>query len=242
MKKTGQIILFYKTVLMLLFLSACTPSASDQQSDIISVGDRAHVQFEGLDVSHFQGEVDWSKVAGSGKKFAIAKATQGITYIDPQFSQNWSEIKQASMIRGAYHFFVPTDDASEQAKHFIATVTLESGDLAPVLDIEENQGESSEELQSQIKIWLQMVEKHYGIKPIIYSDYSFLRDNLGDDFCDYPLWMADYSKTPPDGVGCWTHWSILQYSDSGNVDGINGNVDLDRFVGTSKKWHSLLVK
>ena len=242
MNKTRRIIFFSKTILILLLLSACMPSSNDTVVATSSESDDGNIEFDGLDVSHFQGDVDWPSVAAAGKRFAITKATEGISYIDPNFTQNWQQIEQVNITRGAYHFFVPNDDAAKQAQHFIASVTLEPGDLPPILDIEEAQGEATGKLQSQIKVWLQTVEAHYGIKPIIYSDYSFLNTYLKDGFCDYPLWMADYSSTPPEGVGCWPHWTILQFTDSGKVNGINGNVDLDRFVGTRQKWSSLLVK
>lgn len=233
-----------------LFLTACKDtSSSDAQppttpEDTVATPktpDPVQESYEGVDVSHYQNRINWHQVAASGKKFAFCKATGGITFTDPQFQNNWQQIKGAGMTRGAYHFFDPDDDAQKQADHFIATVTLESGDLPPVLDIEVEQGQSPAEIDEEITVWLKAIEAHYHVKPIIYSDYSFLKRDLPEGFCDYPLWLAEYTSKTPGGVACWDKWDFWQYSAEGKVDGISGNVDVDKYSGTDIEWKSLLV-
>ncbi len=196
---------------------------------------------EGIDVSHYQGDVDWAQVKAAGKVFAFAKATQGATDVDPMFATNWPAMKQAGLVRGAYHFFQPDEDATAQAEHFIATVKLETGDLPPVIDIEVSEGQTTQNIDAGVKTWLERVAAAYGVQPIIYSDLSFLQQHLASGFSDYPLWIADYSQDPPEPSGGWQKWTFWQYSQSGTVAGIDGDVDLDRFQGTDAEWRSLLL-
>ncbi len=203
--------------------------------------DDTTVTFEGIDVSHFQGDVDWTQVKAAGKTFAFAKATQGTEEVDPQFATNWPAMKQAGVVRGAYHFFQPDADATAQAEHFIATVQLEAGDLPPVIDVEVAEGVSTEGIDADVKTWLEKVAAAYGVQPILYSDLSFIQENLASGFSDYPLWVADYSSDPPDPPGDWQKWTFWQNSDTGEVAGIDGDVDLDRYQGTEAEWRGLLV-
>ena len=218
--------------------SASTP---DNQTDTSSAASET-VTYEGVDVSVFQGDINWDEVKGDSITFAFAKATQGETEVDPKFADNWSGMKSAGITRGAYHFFDPTVDATAQAEHFIATVTLEEGDLLPMLDIEVQDGLPAGSIDADIKVWLEKVAEHYGVKPIIYSDDSFLQENLSSGFSDYPLWVAAYSDTPPPTpIGSWDSYVLWQYSDTGSVSGISGNVDRDRYQGTEEEWQKLLV-
>src|SRR5262245_48071429 len=123
------------------------------------------VQAQGLDVSHFQGTVDWPQVAQAGYGFAFIKATDGITYTDPMFAQNWAGAKAAGLLRGAYHFFEADDDPQQQAENFLKTVSLESGDLPPVLDVEASSTSSevsTATIVANIAVWLQTVEQATG--------------------------------------------------------------------------------
>jgi lysozyme len=185
-----------------------------------------------IDVSHFQGSVNWAEVVAAGIVFAFAKATDGITYVDPEFATNWAAMKSAGLLRGAYHFFEPTDDAESQANNFLSAVSLGSGDLPAVLDVEITGGVSSAELWSGVSTWLQAVQESTGKQPILYIAPDFWNDNSPDlALTSYPLWLADYASTPtlPDG---WTTWKFWQHSETGTVSGVSGSVDLDLFNGT----------
>ncbi|MFP5288949.1 MAG: glycoside hydrolase family 25 protein [Thermoanaerobaculia bacterium] len=194
---------------------------------------------QGIDVSHFQGVVDWQKVAQAGMSFAFAKATEGITYTDPQFAANWAGIRAAGLLRGAYHFFEANDDATAQAQHFLAMVQLAAGDLPPVLDVETTAGVSTEQIWSGVSTWLQVVEQATGRRPILYTAPGFWNAHQPDlALTRYPLWLADYAAQPvlPDG---WTSWLFWQHSQTGSVAGVTGAVDLDLFNGTLEQLHEL---
>ncbi len=217
-----------------------TPEAATEDESTGAVAADS-VSYEGLDVSHYQGDVDWSSVKAAGKVFAFAKATQGTDDVDPQFSTNWSGMKSAGIVRGAYHFFEPDVDATAQAEFFISNVTLEAGDLPPVIDIEVSEGVSVEGIDEDVRTWLDKVAAAYGVNPIIYSDLSFINEYLSSGFSAYPLWIAEYTDTAPEAPGDWQQWTFWQYSDTGTVDGIDGDVDLDRYQGTEADWQALLV-
>ena len=219
------------TILALAVLLAATGSSLG--SDV--------VEHQGIDVSHFQGTVDWSKVHGAGKTFAFVKATEGIDLLDSQFATNWEGTQAAGLVRGAYHFFQPGDDPITQAEFFMSNVELAPGDLAPVLDVELSSGVDATTLQANIKTWLETVETAYGVTPILYTDVNFANEFLSSGFGKYPLWIADYEETAPEAVGSWLDWDFWQYSDSGQVDGVDGDVDLDEFQGTVAQWEGLLV-
>ncbi|MEM7353773.1 MAG: GH25 family lysozyme [Acidobacteriota bacterium] len=201
----------------------------------------ADLTYEGIDVSHYQGDVDWEKVKAAGMTFAFAKASQGATNVDSKFSTNWAAMRQAGIVRGAYHFFDADVDATAQADHFIATVQLEAGDLPPVIDAEVTDGVSTEGIDQGVQTWLDKVSAHYGVKPIVYSGASFITSHLSTGFNTYPLWLARYTSVVPEAPGDWSSWTFWQYSQSGDVDGVAGSVDRDRFQGTAEAWQSLLV-
>jgi lysozyme len=189
----------------------------------MSAGDEV---LAGIDVSHFQGEVDWGAVAAAGIRFAFIKATEGLDDVDPRFVQNWQQSRAAGLLRGAYHFLHPNLDAKQQAAHFLSVVTLDDDALPPALDVEVTDGEGPATLTACIETWLGTVEATLGCKPVVYTDPSFWRDNVGANLASYPLWLACYAPSPevPASWGSWTFW---QHSQSGRVDGIAGPVDLD---------------
>jgi lysozyme len=194
---------------------------------------------QGIDVSHFQGTVDWQQVAQGGMSFAFAKATEGITYADPQFATNWAGMQAAGLLRGAYHFFEANDDAAAQAQHFLATVQLAPGDLPPVLDVETTAGVSNEQIWSGVSAWLQIVEQETGRQPILYTSPGFWSSHQPDlALTRYPLWLADYATQPVLPTG-WTSWLFWQHSQTGSVAGVAGAVDLDLFSGTLEQLHAL---
>jgi lysozyme len=188
----------------------------------------------GIDVSHFNGVIDWKMVATQKIEFAYAKATQGSGFTDPKFSINWKEIKDASMKRGAYHFYIPTDDPKKQAQYFIQTVgELDENDLPPMLDLEEvDMGAVDKEtFQDNILIWLSIIEDHYKMKPIMYTYTSYANTYLANEkFSSYKLWIAEYTDAPsPIIPTIWDKqsWYIWQYSAKDKLKGINGYVDHD---------------
>lgn len=200
----------------------------------------------GIDISHYQGIINWNKVGfledSIPVSFVMIRATAGNDKSDNYFTYNWRESKANNFTRGAYHYYRPNENSTEQAEKFISKVALEKGDLPPILDIEEiPKIQSMESLRKGITNWLNLVEAHYNIKPIIYTGDSFYKDNLkGKGFKDYPIWIANYNKhIKQPRVKDWLIW---QFSDQGKATGINEFVDLNVFDGNEKMLKLLLVK
>ncbi|MET0624507.1 MAG: GH25 family lysozyme [Pyrinomonadaceae bacterium] len=198
----------------------------------------------GIDVSHYQGQVNWPAVKAAGCAFAFAKATEGTGDTDPYFAANWSGMKSAGLARGAYHFFRPAEDAAQQAAHFLSTVQLAPGDLPPVLDVETSDNVSNSVLVGGVQLWLDAVEPVAGVTPIIYTAASFWDAHLNNQFGAYPLWIAHYTAAPapsPLPAG-WSDWTLWQYSQSLHVNGVAGAADHDYFNGTAEALQALCVK
>ncbi len=198
----------------------------------------------GIDVSKYQSTIAWEEVKRMKVKevqpgFAFIKATEGIGNIDPQFKRNWKKTKDNGIIRGAYHFFIASKDGRMQAENFIKLVDLETGDMPPVLDIEQLNGTSSAVLKREAKIFLDIIEAYYGVKPIIYTNVDFYNRNLGDEFDNYPLWVAHYYQPVQPRIK--RGWHFWQHSDEGRVNGIVSKVDFNVFNGDSAAFYSILV-
>lgn len=205
----------------MLVLSACLPDAE--------VANRYAVK--GLDVSHYQGEIDWKKLAADGHDFVFIKASEGRRLQDDFFANNWQKAGQFGFRRGAYHFFRPEVSAAKQAGNYFDRVDLGPGDLPPVLDVEHRGNLSPKELIASIKTWADMVENRYGVKPIIYTGQNFYNRFLAGQLDEYPLWLARYDIEEPVTV-CGRSYNFWQYTDEGRLPGIKGNVDRNVFFGT----------
>lgn len=198
----------------------------------------------GIDVSHHQGHIDWSMVAQRDERqfplsFAFIKATEGATFLDGNFYQNVDSARNAGLMCGAYHFFIPSTSAARQADFFIHNVSLEAGDLPPVLDVEKKP-ESRQQFRHDVLSWLQTVEKYYGVRPIIYTSDRFLKAYLsGPEFESYPLWIAHYYVDYPESEMEWKFW---QFTDRGRVDGIREQTDINVFQGSASSLDSLRVR
>lgn len=193
----------------------------------------AQTQLDGIDISQFQGEIDWQAVKASGGVFAFARALEGETLPDSRFAANWEGMKAAGIVRGAYHFYVAGDRPEDQASMFSGLVTLEPGDLVPMVDIEYGSigASAPPDLVSNFRQYLELIEQRFGVTPIIYTNPEFWAEYMDDSFGAYPLWVADYdvdSRRLPLG---WNDWVLWQHSGSGSVPGVDGTVDLDIFAG-----------
>jgi len=194
---------------------------------------------QGIDVSRYQGSIDWAKVKASGMTFVFIKATEGQTYTDPNFQTNVKGALAAGMLVGTYHFFraTSTDGSKAEAAHYAKSLEAIGGakalQLPPVMDYENNPGNLSKaQINVVAKAFLTELERLTGRKPIIYTGNSFA-GNFDVSLCAYDLWIARYSATRvPDDQPAWKSWTIWQYSDAGKVPGITGNVDLNEFNGS----------
>ncbi len=199
----------------------------------------------GLDISHYQGEIDWDKlrnadIQGSPVSFVFVKATQGTDIWDENFNQNFHNARKNDIVRGAYHYFSPFTSGKAQAKFFCKMVQLEEKDLPPVLDVEELGNQTPEQLQREVLSWMKIVEKHYGVKPILYTGYKFRTTYLNTpEFNQYPYWIAHYYVDSLEYQGEWAFW---QHTDVGQVDGIKGNVDINVFQGDYQDLMDLTIK
>ncbi|GAB4022885.1 glycoside hydrolase family 25 protein [Spirosoma koreense] len=188
----------------------------------------------GIDVSRHNDRINWARVRqmeaeGVRLQFVFIKATEGATLADKHFAKNWREAKKSSLRRGAYHFYHPTRDPLKQADNFISHVQLSEGDFAPVVDFEVVNGQSDETIVEGLRLWLETVERHYQVKPIIYTNGSLYRRYIKGNLDEYPLWIADYStkhlrRYNPDKLYLWQH------NQNGWVQGIRGQVDFNVFV------------
>ena len=199
----------------------------------------------GIDVSYYQGKIDWPKVKAmdeDGVKvgFAFVKATEGVALVDRYFQRNWREAAKVGIPCGAYHFFRPRKSGKWQAKFFLQTVDVERGDLPPVVDVEELNGASPAKMRTELKAYINYIEKKTGVKPIIYTGLSFYKDYLEREFGDYPLWIAHYYKSKLKLEK--SKWDFWQHSDKAHVNGIGYKVDFNVFNGDEEAFENLLVQ
>lgn len=210
----------------------------------------------GIDVSHHNGTVDWTKVSEAGHSFAFVKATEGVGWTDPQFERNWNEMLSSDMLRGAYHFARVSEpliqDAEREAEWFHGVVTsqgaapLEAEDLRPVLDIEWDKRARSIKPPGVVAwchAFLDRATQLFGVRPIIYTGRNFWRWKLArtSSLSMYPLWLVQYtSRKAPSPIPGW-EWSIWQHTAKGTCPGVQGRVDLNRLSGGEEMINKLIV-
>ena len=194
-------------------------------------------EIHGIDVSHYQGEIDWARlrsnaiIDGCPLRFVFIKSTEGSSRVDPNFNDNFEQARDYGFVRGVYHFWSNKSSARDQAYYFLKKVHLVDGDLPPVLDIEHKPKDKSvEEFQQDVLTWLHIVEDKYHVKPIIYTYFKFKERYLSAPvFDDYPYWIAHYYVDKVEYKGDWKFW---QHTDTGVLPGIKGNVDLNIYNGS----------
>jgi lysozyme len=196
----------------------------------------------GIDVSVYQGAVDWDAVAASGIEFAFARVSDGVGTPDSRFATNWTGMRAAGLARGAYQFFRASEDPSAQAALVLSALDeaggIGMGDLPVVMDIETADGESSDTVRSHMTTWLGAVAATTGKVPIVYTNAA-TAPVLGSAFGAYPLWVAAWETSCPTVPAGWSTWTMWQYADTGSVDGIEGAVDLDEFDGMAAELSAL---
>jgi lysozyme len=209
----------------------------------------AHVMpVQGIDVSYWQGDIDWQKVSRAGVRFAYIKATEGGDRLDPKFLDNWRAAKQAGIARGAYHVMYWCRTAKDQASWFKANAPGDEDALPPVLDVEWNAysktcpNHIARDLAiAKIKIMLQEMEAHTGKRPIIYTDPKFHRQVLEGEFPDYHFWLRSVAAKPEAKYEA-RKWVFWQFTTTGRVYGVGGPVDRNSFNGTPADWKNVLKK
>jgi lysozyme len=199
----------------------------------------------GIDVSYYQGKIDWEKVKAMKDddvkvSFAFIKATEGLLIVDPYFRRNWREAPKAGIKVGAYHFFRPKRSGLWQANFFLQTISIEKGDLPPVVDIESLDGVSPEQMRKELNAFVVQVEEKIKVKPIIYSGLKFYNSYLMGFYEEYPFWVAHYHQ-PKLNLDS-KNYKFWQHSDKARINGINHKVDFNAFNGDSTQFARILIQ
>lgn len=202
----------------------------------------------GVDVSHYQGDIDWQILSGENIHFAYIKATEGSSYTDEKFVYNYTEGQKTELNIGAYHFFSFDSPGSSQAEHFIRTVEPFEGMLPPAVDVEfygdkQKNPPKADEVETELQIYLNRVEQAYGRKPVIYATMEVWELYIKGRFDEYPLWIRNIFREPAlklrsknDQEQTWIFW---QYTNRGRLGGYSGEeafIDLNVFYGDREEW------
>ena len=227
------------SVISVLFIAAFLMKISNPARESYPV--------RGVDVSSYQGDIDWEVMASHDIQFAFIKATEGSSYVDPYFEKNYSSAKKTNLRIGAYHFFSFESSGKAQAENFCGAVSYIDGMLPPVLDVEYYGNYSSlsdeelENVRSELRICVDEIEKHFGITPVIYATQKSKNEIIGDEFSDCDLWIRSvYLRVSSD-----LKWSFWQYSDKQRLDGYNGEekyIDMNVFNGSLEEFEQYGAK
>ena len=221
-------------------------------------GDSAPVDFgkrhpdrypvHGIDISKWQGDINWNEVRKAGIAFVFMKATEGGDHTDSRYEEYWRGARAAGIAHAPYHFYYFCRPAREQAAWFIANVPRESVHMPPVLDVEWNHASRTctsrpdpETVRSEMKVWMDIVGRHYGKRPIIYTPVDFHRENLDGHFTGHQFWLRSVAAHPQD-IYPSHPWTLWQYTGTGIMPGIRGNTDINAFAGTKAQWREWLQK
>jgi lysozyme len=232
-------------------LAACAPgdgTTTPDGEDDSAIDDQIRIcagstTVKGIDVSVHNSTIDWVKVKGTGRVFAVARVSDGASHLDTQFATNWAGMKSVGLVRGVYQYFRPSQDPTAQADLLLSKIgTLGAGDLPPVIDVETADGVSTTKVVSAVKIWIDRIKAKTGVDPIVYSASGFWNTLPNTaQFASNILWVANYGATCPSVPSTWKKWSIWQYSETGSVSGVTGGIDLDVFNGSLADLQALTV-
>lgn len=249
-------------LLLTLALAACgsrTPDAPRPSADVTAPNfadadphiwdgrSPAAYPVHGIDISRWQTGIDWPTARANGVNFVFIKATEGGDLLDPAFTTNWAAAARAGVPRGAYHFYHWCRPAAEQAAWFIANVPRTPGALPPVLDVEWTpfsptctRRPPAAEVRTEAKVFMDLVERHYGQRPLIYTSIDFWEDNQMWLLSGYDFWLRSVAGHPRD-VYDGHHWTFWQYTGTGLVPGIKGRTDINVFAGSPRAWSDWLA-
>lgn len=206
-------------------------------------------EIRGVDVSHYQGDIDWEKMADESIDFAYIKATEGSSHVDEKFHANWENIAQTDLFFGAYHFFSFDSAGKTQAQNYISTVGSLDGKLIPAVDVEYYGDKESRKneldrtaITKELGVLLRALEEEYHTKPIIYTTYSAYHDFVEGAFDEYDLWIRNVYYTPDIGMkGRWLYW---QYTDRAKFDAYTGEeqyIDMNVFAGSRTEFLDMIL-
>ncbi|MCQ8783951.1 glycoside hydrolase family 25 protein [Mangrovibrevibacter kandeliae] len=247
--RAGGLVAAAASLLALALLPACTSTTLDTAE--LGIAKTYAYQPErypvhGIDVSKFQGDVNWAAARHAGVAFAWLKATEGGDRVDDNFASNWRGAAAAGIPRGAYHFFYHCRSGKEQAEWFIRNVPKDPTALPPVLDVEWTPDSPTctrrmprKELIAEMKAFLDTVEAYYGVRPIIYAPIDMHRDRLVGAFPKHEFWLRAV-KDHPNNVYEDRDFRFWQWTATGAVPGVAGDVDRNAFAGSTADWQRWL--
>lgn len=211
-------------IICVLTLIVCPCTNSFQASTTI---------YQGIDVSEWQGDIDFSSVYKDGIEIVYIRAGEGSDYTDSYFEKNYQNAKEAGLKLGYYHYVTATsvEEAKEQAQFFYSLIKDKTINCYPAMDFESFSGLTTDEINEIALAYLEELENLLGFTPALYSDADDTETIWEAVLSKYPLWVADYDTAKPDSTGDWNTWYGFQYEDTGTVSGIDDDVDLDYFKG-----------
>lgn len=249
---------------LLATLSACSPTAEETpeadsaaarstalwgptaDKSVARCGGGTYVR--GVDVSKWQGAIDWAKVADAGIEYAFIRSSYGLTGVDPYFDANWAAAREAGVLRGSYHYFNPTYDGAAQARSMLAQFDDpdDLGELPLVVDVEESGGAPAPAVYaSRVLAFVDTIEAETGRRPMIYTGGYFWDTYVASTaLADLPVWVAHYfnDRTTahcPNTPNAWGAWTFWQHTEMASVSGISGGVDGNVFDGTHEELQAL---
>ena len=244
-----QFVKFLPPAALALLLSACGGGVERdfaRREPPIPVDVSAY-DIQGIDVSKYQGDIDWGAAKAGGVRFAWIKATEGADHTDEKFVKNWQDAKEAGLPRGAYHFAFWCRSPAEQMRWFEQNVPVEKDALPPVLDVELTPTSKTckrllyrDEILREMREMLELMERHYGKRPVIYTTVDFHEGILHSNaLSEYPIWVRSTKYQPHVKYGSRS-WHFWQYQSDGRVAGIKTKVDRNAFHGGEAQWEAFL--
>jgi len=197
----------------------------------------------GLDVSYYQGTINWSSVKSAGKQFVFIRVSDGTGFVDPNFGTYWAGAKAVGLTVGAYQYFRPSGDPIAQADLMVNKIQAAgyaSTDIPPVIDVETTEGLSASTVLSRVNSWLSRVQSRTGRQPVLYTSPGFWNSIGAPQPTPLPyLWVANWGVSCPTLPAPWGRLRFWQYTDTGTVSGVSGSVDLDEYNGSLTEMRSL---
>ena len=224
-----RILTITATVLLCIIATSCRQNfkGSPKSNTVLS---KYTNDYDGIDVSHHQGDIDWRTVAkDTNIRFVYIKATEGKTYIDKKYNTNIEQARKAGLLVGSYHYFRMTSTPKEQFEHIKRNIDKNEQDLIPMIDVETSDNKNLNAVRSSLKELIDMVEAHYGKKPLIYGTMRSYNTICAPYFNDHLLYIGRYSSTKTPEIKGKGNAAIWQFSEKGKIDGIPKPVDLCRF-------------
>lgn len=248
-KKGQRVVLLIAISLVVLFIIGVYWFINYSKQEIFHSFDNPQFSqkylVRGVDVSHHNSYINWSKLREENITFVYLKSTEGSNHRDRDYRQNYKAAKDAGLKVGTYHFYTFGRDGKKQAQHFIRNSIVKTGDMIPAIDVEHsavnrprNDKESYEKMIKELRNLESALFKKYGKRPVIYTNKECYRMYIKDNFPDNPLWICDLHDEPGNG---YKNWVIWQFSHTGNIDGVVNDIDLNYYRNSFEEFKKLLL-